>query len=93
VQIDPVIHVGDILVAIGGGLLTLFGWGMRRAFNSSMSFLRRVDGYEERIEDTAYVVDVHSDVLTKHGLAQGIEFQPVSKRRRRSDVRLTDEIV
>lgn len=92
-QIDPVIHVGDILVAICGGLLTLIGWGLRKMYHGSMSFLRRVDGYDERIEDTANVVDVHSDVLKRHGWAKDAVMPRVSQKRRRSDVIATDEVL
>lgn len=92
-QIDPVIHVGDILVAICSGLLGLIGWGLRKMYHASMGFLRRVDGYDERIEDTASVVDVHSDVLKKAGWARGIEMKRVSRKRRQTDVIATDEMV
>lgn len=90
-QIDPVIHVGDILVAICGALLTAIGWGLRKVYHSSMGFLRRVDGYDERIEDTANVVDVHSDVLVRAGWAKGVELPRLGKKRRRNDVITTDE--
>lgn len=92
-QIDPVIHVGDILVAVCTGLLTLIGWGLRKMYHGTTAFLRRVDGYDERIEDTASVVDVHSDVLQRAGWAKGVTLQRVSKKRRRSDVIATDETV
>lgn len=92
-QIDPVIHVGDILVAICGGLLTMIGWGLRKMYHGTAAFLRKVDGYDERIEDTAHVVDVHSDVLKKAGWARGVALPRVSQKRRRSDVIATDETV
>lgn len=92
-QIDPVIHVGDILVAICGALLTAIGYGLRQIYHSSMGFLRRVDGYDERIEDTANVVDRHSDVLQRAGWAKGSDLKRVSRKRRQSDVIATDEIV
>lgn len=90
-QIDPIIHVGDILVAICGGLLTLIGWGLRKAYHGSLAFLRRVDGYDDRIEDTASVVDQHSDVLQRAGWAKAAELQRVSRKRRHADIITTDE--
>lgn len=91
--IDPVIHVGDILVAICGGLLTVIGWGLRKLYHGTMGFLRKVDGYDERIEDTANVVDVHTDILQRADMARGIAMRRVSQKRRRSDVMVTDETV
>lgn len=92
-QIDPVIHVGDILVAICGGLLTVIGWGLRKMYHGTTAFLRRVEGYDERIEDTAFVVDAHSDVLKKAGWARGVPLPRVSRKRRQSDVIATDDLV
>lgn len=91
-QIDPIIHVGDILVAICGALLTLIGWGLRKVYYGSMKFLRRVDGYDERIEDTANVVDQHTDVLKQAGWSKGVDLQRVSTRRRRTDIVTTDGV-
>lgn len=93
IQIDPVIHVGDILVAVCSGLLGLIGWGMRKMYYGTLGFLRRVDGYDARIEDTAFVVDTHSDVLKRAGWANGVEMKHVSKSRRRTDVIVTDDII
>lgn len=91
--IDPVIHVGDILVAICGGLLTVIGWGLRKMYHGTMGFLRRVDGYDDRIEETANVVDVHTDVLQRAGWAKGVTMRRVSKQRRHTDVIATDDLV
>lgn len=79
---DSTVHLGD---AITTGVLAGIAWMLQRSIRSVTAFIKRVDNFDGRIEITAEVVDLHSDVLRKAGMGHPLDLQPVSRRRRRSD--------
>lgn len=86
VQIDPTVHLGDIITAVVGGIIAVIGFGLRQMYHSIRQFVVNVESMERRIEDTAEVVDVHTDALTREGWLRGIPIPFVSKRRRIGDI-------
>lgn len=79
---DSTVHLGD---AITTGVLAGIAWMLQRSIRSATSFIKRVDTFDGRIEETAEVVDFHSDMLLKAGMAHPLGLQAVSRRRRHSD--------
>lgn len=79
---DSTVHLGD---AITTGALAGIAWMLQRAIRAATAFVKQVGTLDGLLEDTAQVVDLHSDALSRAGLAQAIELRPVSRRRRRSD--------
>lgn len=84
VHFDWTVHLGDVITTILSGIIAVGGFFARRAFNRMVSFITRVDGYDDRIERTALVVDRHSDILKKV-VPMPEEFPVVSRKRRRED--------
>ena len=82
---DTTIHLGDLITMVMGGILTAIGWGLRKTYYSIAGFVRRVEGIDQRVEDTAIVVDEHTDALTRSGIVDGAAMPKLSKRRRRDD--------
>jgi len=82
--IDTTVHLGDIITTFIAAIVTLIGWGVRKMFFSVYRFIKSVDGYEERIESSAEVIDLHTDALAKSGwLHEDVKL--VSKKRRATD--------
>lgn len=79
---DSTVHLGDVATSV---VLAVVGWILNRSIRAMAGFVRRVDGFDRRIEDTSETVDLHSDVLVRSGLAKGINLGPVSKKRRKYD--------
>jgi hypothetical protein len=80
---DGTIHLGDVIMTVG---LAAGGWILRQSIARAMGFVQRVDGFDRRIEDTAEVVDLHTDALMKAGWTKGMDLRPVSQKRRKHDV-------
>lgn len=79
---DSTVHLGDVATSV---VLAIVGWILNRSIRALTAFMRRVDGFDDRIEHTAETVDLHTDVLVRSGWAKGMEIKPVSKRRRKYD--------
>lgn len=79
---DSTVHLGD---AITTGVLAGIAWMLQRAIRSATAFVKQVGTLDVLLEDTAEVVDLHSDALSRAGIADATDLRPVSRRRRRSD--------
>lgn len=66
-QIDWTLHLGDIVNFVIGSIITLIGWGIRRGYKEIKAFFETIGSFDNRIEGTAAVVDIHSDALEKAG--------------------------
>lgn len=83
ITFDANIHLGDAILTAAVGIVGSVVW---RAARSITQFIRRTESFDRRIETTAEVVDLHTDVLVKSGWAKGALLPPVSRKRRRHDV-------
>lgn len=83
--IDTTVHLGDLVTAVVGGILTFVGWGLRRFYRTTTQFFERVDGYDGRLEHTAEVVDKHSSLMVKNRWVSRGELRKLSRRRRQTD--------
>lgn len=80
---DATIHLGDVIMT---GVLAGTGHVVYKAAKSVTAFLQKVDTFDRRIEDTADVVDLHTDALVRSGWSKGLDLRPVSRKRRKADV-------
>lgn len=85
IHFDWTVHLGDVITTILSGIVAIGGWFARRALKSLVAFIGRIDGYDDRIENTANVVDRHSVLLKKTNPLLLDEFPVVSQKRRRED--------
>lgn len=70
---DGTIHLSDILTTI---IVPIVGYGALKVYSAVSTFVDRTD-------ETADVVDVHTDVLTKAGWTRGMEIPKVGPRQRK----------
>lgn len=87
---DSVVHLGDIAVTSG---LAVVGYGLRQVYTKISSFVDRVQAHEDELGDTVEVVDTHSRLLIRGGLAKGEALPRLSHRRRKSDTVFVGEDV
>jgi hypothetical protein len=78
---DTTFRFWDVLTPIA---IAFLGWAIHRMVKPLVAFVSKVQSHERRIEDTAEVVDQHSDVLRTAGWTKA-PMKPVSQKRRQRD--------
>lgn len=73
ITFDGTIHLSDILTTI---IVPIMGYGALKVYTAVSTFVDRTD-------ETADVVDVHTDVLTKAGWTRGMDIPKVGPRQRK----------
>jgi hypothetical protein len=83
-MVDTTIHLGDIVITVVSGILLWLGRNIVIAFKVVRAFVDRVELMDKRIEESAVVIDKHTDILHAAKLFEG-DLDQVSQKRRRTD--------
>lgn len=75
-HIDPMIHLGDLLVS---AFLAAVGWGLRKLYKAAVAFIERMDHLDAKVERHAQVIDEHTDVIVRAGWSKARDIPRLSR--------------